>query len=237
MRQLDLRVESGDRHALIGPNGAGKTTLFNLISGRLRPTSGNVQFQETEITGIAPHKIAQLGLARSFQITNIFAHLSVQENVRLAIQARHRRHGVWWGGRSVVGATAERAMLLLEQLNLAAMAGVLAETLSYGDQRRLEIGLALASDPVLILLDEPTAGMSRAETQDIVDFLSQISREVTLLLIEHDIDVVFRLSDRVTVMHLGEVLAQGTPNQVERDERVREAYFGGKAELASRDPT
>ena len=236
VRQLELRVEPGERHAVIGPNGAGKTTLFNLISGRLRPTSGSVKFQGSEIAGLAPYKIAQLGLARSFQITNIFTHLSVRENVRLAIQAHNKRHGVWWGGRTVVRATAERAMALLEKLNLAALAEAPAETLSYGDQRRLEIGLALASDPVLILLDEPTAGMSRAETREIVDFLSVIPREVTLLLIEHDIDVVFSLSDRVTVMHLGEILAQGSPNEVARDDRVQEAYFGGAVNLATGAP-
>jgi branched-chain amino acid transport system ATP-binding protein len=234
VRQMDWRVEPGERHAIIGPNGAGKTTLFHIITGRLRPSAGNVQFQGVDITGLAPHKIALSGLARSFQITNIFMQLSVHENIRLAIQARHVRRGVWWGGRNVVAQTADRAMTLLEQLNLASAADALAGTLSYGDQRRLEIGLALATNPVLILLDEPTAGMSRGEAHEVVDFLQQVPREITIVLIEHDIDVVFRLSDRVTVMHLGAMLAQGTPREVERDERVREAYFGGEVGLGGR---
>jgi branched-chain amino acid transport system ATP-binding protein len=168
-----------------------------------------------------------MGLARSFQITNIFPHLLVRENVRLGIQAQRRRHRAWRTGRSILADTAERAAALLERLNLSAVADAVAGTLSYGDQRRLEIGLALAVDPVLILLDEPTAGMSLAATHEIVDVLRQIPREVTILLIEHDIDVVLKLSDRVTVMHQGEVLAQGTPNEVERNPRVQDAYFGG----------
>lgn len=225
-----LDVDEGAIVGLIGPNGAGKTSLFHLITGRLKPSAGSVRFRDAEIAGLAPHKIARLGLARSFQITNIFAHLPVQENVRLAIQARHLRRGIWWAGRSVVAETNERAGALLARLNLNALAGALAGTLSYGDQRRLEIGLALATDPVLVLLDEPTAGMSRAESHEIVELLSQIPREVTLLLIEHDIDVVFRLSDRVTVMHRGEILAQGSPMEIERNALVQEAYFGGTTE-------
>ena len=232
VHEMSLRIEPGERHALIGPNGAGKTSLFHLITGRLRPDSGSVHFRNMDITGLAPHKIASLGLARSFQITNIFAHLSVKENVRLAIQARHGGRGVWWAGRSIVASTADAAMTLLARLNLMAVADMAAGTLSYGDQRRLEIGLALATDPALILLDEPTAGMSRAETHEIVDVLSQIPREITLLLIEHDIDVVFRLSDGVTVMHRGEILAQGTPHEMQRNALVQEAYYGGLPEPA-----
>jgi branched-chain amino acid transport system ATP-binding protein len=168
-----------------------------------------------------------MGLARSFQITNIFPHLSVRENLRLGIQAQHWHQRAWWPDRSIMSDTAERAMHLLGRLNLLVAADAVAGTLSYGDQRRLEIGLALALNPVLILLDEPTAGMSLAATHEIVDLLRQIPREVTILLIEHDIDVVLKLSDRVTVMHQGEVLAQGTPNEVERNARVQDAYFGG----------
>lgn len=235
VREVELRVAAGERHAIIGPNGAGKTTLFHLITGRLRPSAGTIHFQDVDITGLAPHQIALSGLARSFQITNIFARLSVRENVRLVIQAQNRRRGMWWGGRSVVAETTDRAMTLLEQLNLATAADVSAGTLSYGDQRRLEIGLAIAANPVLLLLDEPTAGMSRGEAHEIVDLLYQIPRDVTILLIEHDIDVVFRLSGRVTVMHLGAILAQGTPDDVQHDDRVREAYFGGEVDIAGRD--
>ncbi len=234
VREVDLGVAAGERHALIGPNGAGKTTLFHLVTGRLRPSAGTVHFQDADITGFAPHQIGLLGLARSFQITNIFARLSVRENMRLAVQAQHGHRGMWWGGRSVIAETTDRAMTLLEQLNLTAAADASADTLSYGDQRRLEIGLAIAANPVLLLLDEPTAGMSRGEAHEIVDFLHRIPRDVTILLIEHDIDVVFRLSDRVTVMHLGAILAQGTPDDVQRDDRVREAYFGGEVDAAGR---
>lgn len=227
VRNLDLDVAAGERHSIIGSNGAGKTSLFHMITGRLRPTMGNVYFRDTEITGLAPHHIARMGLARSFQITNIFPHLSVRENLRLGIQAQHWHQRAWWPDRSIMSDTAERAMHLLGRLNLLVAADAVAGTLSYGDQRRLEIGLALALNPVLILLDEPTAGMSLAATHEIVDLLRQIPREVTILLIEHDIDVVLKLSDRVTVMHQGEVLAQGTPNEVERNARVQDAYFGG----------
>lgn len=229
VHEMNLRVISGERHALIGPNGAGKTTLFHIISGRLKPDSGSVLFQGAEITGMHPHEIARLGIARSFQITNIFPNLSVRENVRLAIQARHSNRKTRWGGRSVLAETAEIAWSYLEQLNLTAMADMPAGTLSYGDQRRLEIGLTLAMEPVLILLDEPTAGMSRAEAHDIVELLRQIPRSVTIMLIEHDIDVVFSLSDRITVMQSGRLLAEGTPSEVERNKKVQEAYFGGEA--------
>lgn len=229
VHEMNLRVISGERHALIGPNGAGKTTLFHIISGRLKPDSGSVLFQGAEITGMPPHEIARLGIARSFQITNIFPNLSVRENVRLAIQARHSGRTTRWGGRSVLAETAELAWGYLEQLNLTSMADMLAGTLSYGDQRRLEIGLTLAMEPVLILLDEPTAGMSRAEAHDIVELLRQIPRSVTIMLIEHDIDVVFSLSDRITVMQSGRLLAEGTPSEVERNKKVQEAYFGGEA--------
>lgn len=226
VQRMNLQVAPGERHALIGPNGAGKTTLFHLISGRLRPTEGSVSFQDADITGLAPHKIARLGIARSFQITNIFPRLSVRENVRLAVQAQNRPRGMKLVSRSIAADTADRAGTLLEQLNLTVMAEAPAGTLSYGDQRLLEIGLALAMNPVLILLDEPTAGMSRGEAHDIVDLLSQIPRAVTILLIEHDLDVVFTLSDRITVMQSGKFLATGTPTEVEGNALVQEAYFG-----------
>ena len=232
VQQVDLQVRAGDRHAIIGANGAGKTSLFHLITGRLPPTAGSVHFRGREITHLAPYAIARMGLARSFQITNIFARLSVRENIRLAVQARHR-HWTIWSGRAIMAGTADRAMALLDRLNLKRAADDIAGTLSYGDQRRLEIGLALATDPVLILLDEPTAGMSQAASHEIVDLLRQIPRNITLLLIEHDIDVVLRLSDRITVLHRGEVLAEGTPKDVEADPRVQAAYFGAPLDFGS----
>ncbi len=224
---LTLEVPSGERRALIGPNGAGKTTLFHIVSGRLRPDSGNIRFRGSDITQLPPHKIAHLGMARSFQITNIFSNLSVLENVRLAIQAQRARTGFWPHRRTLIADTAVRAEALLERLSLESMSGEPAGSLSYGDQRRVEIGLTLAMDPTLVLLDEPTAGMSRAEAQEIVALLETIPRDVTILLIEHDFDVVFKLSDRITVMAAGRVLADGSPSEIERNERVQEVYFGG----------
>ena len=223
---MSLRVSPGERHAIIGPNGAGKTTLFHLISGRLKPESGSIFFQGNNITGKDPHQIARLQLARSFQITNLFAKLSVLENVRLAVQARHIVRRFPPSGKSVVAETADMAWQYLDDINLASMAEMPAGTLSYGDQRKLEIGLTLAMDPVLILLDEPTAGMSRAETHQITDLLRDIPKSVTLVLIEHDFDVVFSLSDRITVMHNGRLLAEGSPTEIESNRAVQDAYFG-----------
>jgi branched-chain amino acid transport system ATP-binding protein len=237
VQQVDLRVEAGERHAVIGSNGAGKSSLFHMITGRLRPTSGRIRFCDREIAGLAPHRIARMGLARSFQITNIFPRLSVLENVRLSVQARPLCHRERPAVRSGLAETRSRAMGVLESLHLSAVAHSLAGTLSYGDQRRLEIGLALALDPILILLDEPTAGMSLAASREIVDLLHGIPRSVTMLLIEHDIDAALKLSDRVTVMHQGQVLAQGTPAEIQHDSRVQDVYFGGRTDLAAGDPS
>jgi branched-chain amino acid transport system ATP-binding protein len=230
VHNVDLDVAEGERHAVIGSNGAGKTSLFHMITGRLRPTAGSVYFRDTEITGAAPYKIVRLGLARSFQITNIFPNLSVRENLRLSVQAR--RGGASYFGRSIITDTAVRAAELLQQLQLSAVADAAAGSLSYGDQRRLEIGLALALDPMLVLLDEPTAGMSLAASEEIVELLRQIPRATAILLIEHDVDVVLKLADHVTVMHQGEVIARGTPDEVQRDAGVQDAYFGGRIAAA-----
>jgi branched-chain amino acid transport system ATP-binding protein len=224
VRDLDLQIAAGERHAIIGANGAGKTSLFHLITGRLQPTTGNIRFRGADITGLAPHRIVRMGLARSFQVTNIFPRLSVRENVRLGIQARRGQR--WRSARAIMAATQEQASELLKRINLFSVEDKIAGTLSYGDQRRLEIGLALASDPVLVLLDEPTAGMSLTASQEIVALLQETPRAITIVLIEHDIDVVFRFCDRVTVMHQGTILAQGKPREVESDARVQQAYFG-----------
>jgi len=224
VRDVDLQIAAGERHAIIGANGAGKTSLFHLITGRLQPTTGNIRFRGADITGLAPHRIVRMGLARSFQVTNIFPRLSVRENVRLGIQAR--RGPRWRSARAIMAATQEQASELLKRINLFSVEDKIAGTLSYGDQRRLEIGLALASDPVLVLLDEPTAGMSLTASQEIVALLQETPRAITIVLIEHDIDVVLRFCDRVTVMHQGTILAQGKPREVESDARVQQAYFG-----------
>lgn len=223
---LSLEVQAGERRAVIGPNGAGKTTLFHIVSGRFKPDDGDILFRGTVISGLKPHKIARLGMARSFQITNIFAELSVLENVRLAIQARDLQEAAGSRKRSRIADTVERAIAHLERLGLSSLSNARAGTLSYGDQRRIEIGLTLAMDPSLVLLDEPTAGMSRGQAQEIVELLKAIPRDVTIVLIEHDIDIVFKLSDRITVMTAGRVLAEGTPPEIERNKIVQEAYFG-----------
>ena len=224
---LILQVNAGERRAVIGPNGAGKTTLFHIVSGRFKPDEGDILFQGAQISGLSPYQIARLGIARSFQITNIFPELSVLENIRLAIQARGTHAAAGPKHRTRISETAARAGELLDRLGLATFAHQPAGRLSYGDQRRVEIGLTLAMDPTLILLDEPTAGMSRGEAQEIVALLEAISRDVTIILIEHDIDIVFKLSDRITVMAAGRVLADGSPSEIEQNDRVQEAYFGG----------
>jgi branched-chain amino acid transport system ATP-binding protein len=225
VQDVDLDVAAGERHAIIGANGAGKTSLFHLITGRMLPTAGSVYFLDSEITGWAPHLIARMGLMRSFQITNVFADLSVKENLRLAVQARYRPRDLWFA-RAVMAESRDLAAHLLDRLKLGHAANQSAGTISYGDQRRLEIGLALANDPALVLLDEPTAGMSQAASHELVELLEQLPRTVTILLIEHDIDVVLRISDRVTVLHRGKILAQGDPKEIENNSLVQEAYFG-----------
>ena len=223
---VSLSVARHERRAVIGPNGAGKTTLFNLITGQLAPTGGAIVFDGRAITGLPPFRIAQHGIARSFQRTNVFARLTVLENLRLAAAAGAR--GSW----SVFGSVAK----LVEPLARARQAGAdvglgerldePASRLSYGEQRQLEIGIALATRPRLILLDEPTAGMSPEETQRMTRLLARLPREVTLLIIEHDMDVVFSLADRITVLHGGLVLADGAPDAVRADPRVYDVYLG-----------
>jgi branched-chain amino acid transport system ATP-binding protein len=228
---VDLAVERGEFRSVIGPNGAGKTTLFNCITGAMSPTTGTVTFDGEDITALPPHERVRRGLGRSFQITNVFGGLSVRENVRLAAQsvfapdipAREellREKGTFDGIN-------ERTGDVLDRVGLADRAGELAETLAYGDQRRLEIGIVLATDPELVLLDEPTAGMSSEETTATIDLVTDVLADRTLLLIEHDIDLVMELSDRITVLARGQVLAEGDPGEIAADEDVREAYLGG----------
>lgn len=225
VNDVELQVHSGQRHAIIGANGAGKSSLFHLISGRLQPSSGRVEFQGQDITGLPPHLIVRRGLARSFQITNVFGDLTARENLRLSFQARHAYSSIW-SARAILHDSAEKAAGMIENLNLVRVADQIAGTLSYGDQRRLEIGLALAAEPALLLLDEPVAGMSQAASHEIVALLHRIPRHITLLLIEHDLDIVLKLSDHITVLHRGEVIADGTPEAIQENARVQTAYLG-----------
>lgn len=223
---VDLDVASGEIHALIGPNGAGKTTLFRLLTGQLRPTAGTVVLDGERIEGKLPHVIARKGLVQSFQLTSIFPRLTVLESVQAAIVSRRRRsldlvtrfhHRV-----------APEARQLLEQVGLSALAEREARTLSHGDQRALDIALAVATAPRLLCLDEPTAGMSPAETHRITGLVSTLARSqgLTVVLCEHDMDVVWGISDRVTVLHQGRVIAEGTVAEVQRDPEVMTVYLG-----------
>ena len=226
IRGVELDIFQGERHAIIGPNGAGKSTLFHLISGNLKPTSGEIFFNALRIEGLAPQEINRRGLARSFQITNIFPKLTVFENLRLAVMRRHGLHYTFWRMLSKVPLVGHETDQLLERVRLKARAKTLAGELSYSEQRALEIAMTLACDPLLILLDEPMAGMSHEETDYMVGLIRELTAGRTLIIVEHDMDVVFSLSDRISVLVYGQVLATGTPEQIRNDPKVREAYLG-----------
>lgn len=225
---VDLAVAPGTIHSVIGPNGAGKTTFFRLLTGILRPSSGQILFGGEDISGLRPHQIARRGLSQSFQITNVFARMTVLESVQMAILARRRR--AWDFVTGYHAKVTGEAVELLEQVGLADRRGVAAQTLSHGDQRIVEMTLALASRPRALLLDEPTAGMSPFETDRMVDLVTRLAGEqgLTVLLSEHDMDVVFGISDHVTVLHQGRVIAHGPPETVERDQQVMDVYLGGE---------
>ena len=225
--RLDFDVEAGRITSVIGPNGAGKTTLFNVISGRIPTDAGTVRFKDRPIAGLRPDAIARLGLARSFQITNIFPGLSALENVRLAAQVRAPRALSPWCPADRLGDVTARALAVLDRVGLATHRGRPARTLSHGDQRHLEIAMTLATGPELLLLDEPTAGMSAAETAATIALIAEIARDVTVLIIEHDMDLVMSLSHRVMVMAAGRKIAEGSPDTVARDDEVRRVYLGG----------
>jgi branched-chain amino acid transport system ATP-binding protein len=226
---VSLGVEPGELRAVIGPNGAGKTTLFHLISGLLPPTSGRVFFHGQDVTPMAAPERCRRGISRTFQITSIFPDLSVLENVRIAVQLKSGGNFRVLGGRVLLEASERRARESLEFLGLAARAGEPAATLPHGDQRLLEIAMALAQDPDLLLLDEPTQGLSPEDTAATVAVIRHIARErqLTILLVEHDMDVVFDLADRISVLHFGQVIAEGTPDAIRANADVQKAYLGG----------
>ena len=226
---VDLAIVPGERHALIGPNGAGKSTLFHLISGSLAPSAGQILFQGRSIGGLSPALINRRGLARSFQITNIFPKLSVFENLRLAVMQRHGVQSTFWRRVDRLPGVREQTDELLERVRLTARRDTLAGELSYSEQRSLEIAMTLACDPQLILLDEPMAGMSHEETDHTVALIREVTQGRTLMIVEHDMDVVFALADRISVLVYGQVIATGTPAAIRNDARVREAYLGEEA--------
>jgi len=226
--EVDLAVRPGTIHSVIGPNGAGKTTLFRLLTGVHRPTRGSVRFDGRDIAGAAPHLVSRRGLAQSFQITNVFPRMTVFESVQVAILARHRRSWNFVSARQ--DKVAGEARELLGEVGLAGLGDAEAQTLSHGDQRVLEVTLALATQPRLLLLDEPTAGMSPAETGRMVSLVTGLAeaRGLTVVLSEHDMDIVFGISDEVTVLHRGTVISHGPPGKVREDPQVAEVYLGGE---------
>ncbi len=229
IRGVTLDIAAGERHALIGPNGAGKTTLFNLISGRFPVTSGQVALDDTRLDTMPPHRINRLGLSRSFQITSIFHRLSVFENLRCALLwSRGYRYSFW---HTLTRQTAlnEAAERLLEDIDLTARRDIQAGLLSYAEQRALEIGMTIAGGATAILLDEPTAGMSNTETEAAIAMIRRLTDGKTLLMVEHDMRVVFDLADTITVLVYGQVIASGPPAAIRANRAVQEAYLGAEA--------
>ena len=226
LQEVNLGVRPGERHAVIGPNGAGKSTLFNLISGMFAPTNGTIRLQSRSIAGLPPHVINRAGLARSFQITSNFRRLSVFENLRLGVLARHGiRYGLF-RPVSKMRAVNEETAELLSVVGLERRADDMAGDLTYSEQRALEIGMTLTTRASVILLDEPTAGMSRDETDQTVELIRDVTKDKTLLMIEHDMSVVFSLCDRVSVLVYGSILATGTPPAISANAEVQKAYLG-----------
>jgi branched-chain amino acid transport system ATP-binding protein len=226
IRGVNLDITRGERHAIIGPNGAGKTTLFNLISGRFPLSSGEIWLNDSRVDRLPPHKINRMGLSRSFQITSIFQRLSVFENLRCALLWSMGYHYSFWTPLWLQRDLNDRTNRMLEELNLGARRETAAGLLSYADQRALEIGMTIAGGASVILLDEPTAGMSNAETDNAVELIRRVSKGKTLVMVEHDMKVVFDLADIITVLVYGEVIASGPPQAVRANAAVQEAYLG-----------
>jgi branched-chain amino acid transport system ATP-binding protein len=229
MRGVDLDLLPAERHALIGPNGAGKSTLFHLISGHLAPSAGTIHLDGRAIAGRAPQAINRMGLARSFQITNIFPKLTAFENIRLAVMRAHGLHYVFWKFIDRDRRIREDTERLLALVRLEARAFSIAGEMAYSEQRSLEIAMTLACDPKVILLDEPMAGMSGEETHYTAQLIREVTKGRALLIVEHDMDVVFSISDRISVLVYGQVIATGTPGEIRANAAVKEAYLGEEA--------
>jgi branched-chain amino acid transport system ATP-binding protein len=231
---IDLEIREGERHAIIGPNGAGKSTLFNIITGRYAPRRGLVLYRGRDITGASPHTIARLGVGRSFQIINTFPRLSVFQNVRSAVLSRrHMRLNPWSLLERQSDVTRE-ADEVLAMVGLESRRDVPANALSYGEQRELEIALTVATRPELVMLDEPTAGLNSEDTRRAVALIRRVTEGRTLVMVEHDMEVVFDLADRISVIYYGRVLATGAPGEIRGNEEVKRAYLGRKASAAGR---
>ena len=223
---VNLQVKEGERHAIIGPNGAGKTTLFNVITGTYRPSGGHVFFKGKDITGARPHELNRIGMGRSFQITSTFNRLTAFQNIRLAVLSKRGIRFQMFRKVDRMEEITRETDEILKRINLDRERDMPAGVLSYGKHRSLEISMALATDPELVMLDEPTAGMSRDEIHETVELIRQLTEGKSMVIIEHDMDVVFALADRITVLHHGEILATGYPDEIRKDPTVKEAYLG-----------
>jgi branched-chain amino acid transport system ATP-binding protein len=224
LNNVSIAVQPGEVRAIIGPNGAGKSTFFNCLTGVLRPTSGRIVFEGEDIAGLPPHRISRKALARSYQITNILPGATVFENVRIAAQSRHHAWSALRHYRAYTDVM-DRARAVLESVGLSGDEDELAANLSHGAQRNLEIGIALATEPKLLCLDEPTAGMSVTETHQTVELIRRIAKDLTILIVEHDMEVVMGLARTITVLHYGEVLAEGAPAEIQANARVQDVYL------------
>jgi branched-chain amino acid transport system ATP-binding protein len=225
-RNVELDVQIGERHVIIGPNGAGKTSLINQIGGQIEPDSGRIFVCGHDVTGLAPERRLSIGLSRTFQKNTLFQKLTAFENVRLGVQARFGNVFDFFSRTASLSEINNRAYATLKRMNLHELADRPVSALSYGDQRQLEIAIALAGDPKVLLLDEPTSGLSPAETQQIIGLIRSLPSDITILMIEHDMEVVFSIADRITVLYYGEVLVTDTPTAVSTNPRVREVYLG-----------
>ena len=223
---VSLTVEEGERRAIIGPNGAGKTTLFHLISGFLLPTLGTVSLFGRDITRLQIHERAALGISRTFQVTNLFQRLTLFDNILLGVQGKKRSRSCFWRPLSTFHDTMTETERLLKEWALWEKKDVPLKNLSYGEQRQMEVILALATRPRLLLLDEPTAGLSAAESASMTSFIKGLSTDITIILIEHDMDVAFEIADKITVLYFGSVLAEGPPGEIRGNEKVTEVYLG-----------
>jgi branched-chain amino acid transport system ATP-binding protein len=225
LNEVSARFEAGKLSAIIGPNGAGKSTFFNVLSGAFPPTQGRLRFKGRDITGLAQHEFARIGIAKSFQITNVFKQLSAHENVRVAVQMRHSRYQLFTP-RAARTEWSERADALLQRVGLLALRERPAADLAHGQQRALEVAMALAAEPELLLMDEPTAGMSPEETRVMMDLIVQLAAERSVILVEHKMKLVMGICQRLLVLHHGEFLAEGTPQDIQNNDDVKRVYLG-----------
>ncbi|MGA7881161.1 MAG: ABC transporter ATP-binding protein [Terrimicrobiaceae bacterium] len=229
IRDVNLTVVKGERHALIGPNGAGKSTLFNLISGYIIPTVGSILLKDEIVSGLPPYQINRRGLSRSFQVSNVFANMSVWENIRCALLWATGHRYAFWKNIDNLPEVRERTSQILQDINLISRHDVPAGLLAYAEQRTLEIGITIAGGADVILLDEPTAGMSHTETERAVALIRRLTEGRTLLIVEHDMSVVFGLADRISVLVYGQIIASGTPEEIRGNPQVKQAYLGEEA--------